>query len=86
MVCHCLLVETAGGLVLVDTGFGTADVAGSRQVFSPILRSIARPALDPCETAIERVRALGYRAEDVRHIVVTHLDVDHAGGSRYDSC
>ncbi len=25
VVCHCLLVETSDGLVLVDTGFGTGD-------------------------------------------------------------
>ena len=26
LVCHCLLLETDSGLVLVDTGFGTRDV------------------------------------------------------------
>ena len=26
LVCHCLLVETDSGLVLVDTGFGLRDV------------------------------------------------------------
>lgn len=36
--------------------------------------------LDRKETAMEQVRALGYQLEDVRDIVVTHLDLDHAGG------
>ncbi|MGC2038290.1 MAG: MBL fold metallo-hydrolase, partial [Paraburkholderia caledonica] len=27
LTCHCLLVETTAGLVLVDTGFGLRDVA-----------------------------------------------------------
>ena len=27
-----------------------------------------------------QVERLGYRREDVRHIVLTHLDLDHAGG------
>ncbi len=31
-------------------------------------------------TAINQVQRLGFRAEDVRHIVLTHLDFDHAGG------
>ena len=26
LVCHCLLIETDEGLVLVDTGFGMKDV------------------------------------------------------------
>ncbi|MET7350924.1 hypothetical protein [Streptomyces mirabilis] len=29
MVCHVLLVETAGGLVLVDSGYGLADRSSS---------------------------------------------------------
>jgi glyoxylase-like metal-dependent hydrolase (beta-lactamase superfamily II) len=29
-----------------------------------------------------QVERLGYRREDVRHIVLTHLDMDHAGGLR----
>jgi len=32
------------------------------------------------ETALHQVRALGYSPSDVRHIVLTHLDFDHAGG------
>lgn len=79
MVCHCLLLETDGaGLVLVDSGFGTADVSSRKP--HPLFRRIAAPALDPDETALAQVRALGFAPEDVRHIVVTHLDVDHAGG------
>jgi glyoxylase-like metal-dependent hydrolase (beta-lactamase superfamily II) len=27
MCCHCLLIEGRNGLILVDTGLGTADVA-----------------------------------------------------------
>jgi glyoxylase-like metal-dependent hydrolase (beta-lactamase superfamily II) len=38
------------------------------------------PALDEAEVAVNQVRALGYDPADVRHILVTHLDPDHAGG------
>ncbi len=27
MCCHCLLIEGRNGLILVDTGLGTADVS-----------------------------------------------------------
>ncbi len=80
MIAHCLLVETArDGLVLVDTGFGTRDVAGQTELSAPF-RHLVGPTLDHAETAIAQVLALGYRAADVQHIVVTHLDLDHAGG------
>ena len=31
-------------------------------------------------TAIRQIENLGYNPQDVRHIVLTHLDFDHAGG------
>jgi glyoxylase-like metal-dependent hydrolase (beta-lactamase superfamily II) len=76
MVGHCLLVETGQGLVLVDTGFGAHDVARLPASF----RWSSRPDLRPERTARAQVRALGFRPEDVRHLVLTHLDLDHAGG------
>jgi glyoxylase-like metal-dependent hydrolase (beta-lactamase superfamily II) len=80
MVAHCLLVETErDGLVLVDTGFGTRDVSGATGI-SRSFRMLCGPALSHAETAVAQVQALGYRPEDVRHVVVTHLDIDHAGG------
>ncbi|WRZ87641.1 MBL fold metallo-hydrolase [Streptomyces sp. NBC_01007] len=80
MVCHCLLLETGRGLVLVDTGFGTRDIADpvGRLGRAFLLRS--RPALTTAETAVEQVKALGHDPRDVRHIVLTHLDRDHTGG------
>ena len=79
IVAHCLLVEGADGLVLCETGFGTDDVADPARLGLPF-RAFVRPRPARAETAIERIRALGLDPADVRHIVVTHLDVDHAGG------
>jgi glyoxylase-like metal-dependent hydrolase (beta-lactamase superfamily II) len=80
LVCHCLLVETdKDGLVLVDTGFGAADCADPARV-PRAFRALAAPRLDPSETARARIIAMGYQPGDVRHVVITHLDPDHAGG------
>jgi glyoxylase-like metal-dependent hydrolase (beta-lactamase superfamily II) len=80
LVCHCLLIETDQGLVLVDTGFGTKDCAHPRERLSAFFRVLCGPDLDPSRTAVRQLRALGHRPEDVRHVVLTHLDFDHAGG------
>ncbi|MDP2312056.1 MAG: MBL fold metallo-hydrolase [Pseudomonadota bacterium] len=80
LVCHCLLIETDEGLVLVDTGFGARDVAEPHPRLSSLFTTILRPRLLMEETALAQVHARGFRAEDVRHIVLTHLDFDHAGG------
>jgi len=80
LVAHCLVVEGPDGLTLVDTGFGLVDVEdGGRRLGRPFM-ALAGVRLDRAETAIEQVRALGHEPADVRDIVVTHLDLDHAGG------
>lgn len=80
LVCHCLLIETNAGLVLIDTGYGTQDVDHPRERLSDFFLALNRPQLRPEETAVAQVRRLGFDPADVRHIVVTHLDFDHAGG------
>ena len=80
MVAHCLVIETdKDGLILVDTGFGMADIEG-RTGMTRGTKVMLGAKFDPAETAIAQVEALGFRASDVKHIVVTHLDLDHAGG------
>lgn len=78
MVCHCLLIETEAGLVLVDTGLGRDEVR--RKSISPVLDFFSPPRYDLKETAYEQIQALGLDPADVRHIILTHLDLDHAGG------
>lgn len=81
LVCHCLLIETdANGLVLVDTGFGQRDVDHPAKRLSRFFRYFNNIKLEHRYTALQQVRALGFDPLDVRHIVLTHLDFDHAGG------
>ncbi|PPK70489.1 MBL fold metallo-hydrolase [Actinokineospora auranticolor] len=80
MVCHVLLVESDDGLVLVDTGFGVTDLTDPRTNLPGPFVALVRPVLDPAQAAVRQVKALGYDPADVRHIILTHLDLDHAGG------
>ncbi|MGW4769906.1 MBL fold metallo-hydrolase [Nocardia sp. NPDC004278] len=76
--CHCLLIEHSTGLVLVDTGYGEQAVTRPEVwVGSQIIRR-TRPVLD--QVIARHVEDLGFAREDVRDIIVTHLDLDHAGG------
>lgn len=80
-VNHCLLVETdSDGLVLVETGLGLDDVRNPGDTLGSDWVELAQPVLAEEETAIRQVARLGYSPGDVRHIIVTHLDVDHCGG------
>jgi glyoxylase-like metal-dependent hydrolase (beta-lactamase superfamily II) len=78
-VCHCLLIEGSEGLVLVDTGFGRGDVERPRQL-GRVFTAIVSPRLELADTAHAQVLARGFDPADVRHILATHLDLDHSGG------
>ncbi|MRH89695.1 MBL fold metallo-hydrolase [Nocardia sp. SYP-A9097] len=79
LVDHCLLVETRTELVLVDTGFGLGCVWEPGKMLGAN-RFLLGAKLRESETAIRQIQALGYDPRDVRHILLTHLDMDHSGG------
>jgi len=79
VVCHCLAIETGNGLLLVDTGFGLEDARNPAQL-GGAFRLTMSPRPKEETTALRQLEALGFAAADVRQIVTTHLDLDHAGG------
>lgn len=81
LVCHCLLIESDQGLILVDTGLGLQDVRNhSRMLINFSFNQIAKPKLDIEETAYIQITKRGFNPSDVKHIIVTHFDSDHIGG------
>lgn len=82
LACHCLLIETpSSGLVLVDTGLGTQDfVDPARRLGKMFTYIYANPKRAPEYAAVTQIRAMGFDPADVRHIVMTHMDLDHVGG------
>lgn len=80
LACHCLLLETESGLVLLDTGLGMRDVTDPKSRLSHFFLALLSPDFRADMTAVRQVERLGFDARDVQHIVLTHLDFDHAGG------
>jgi glyoxylase-like metal-dependent hydrolase (beta-lactamase superfamily II) len=80
LVNHCLLLESEQSLMLVDTGYGIRDVREPRKRLSKVFYELLKPQLREEMTAVRQIEALGFRARDVRHIILSHLDFDHAGG------
>lgn len=70
MATNCLLIESADGLVLVDTGIGDKNDAKFRDMFGMNAEDRRLP---------EAIRAHGFELEDIRHVLLTHLHFDHCG-------
>ena len=80
-ILYCLLIEIDNGLLLVDTGFGIRDYQQPTRFIKLFVASLGmKKLLD--ETAVYQVEKLGYSRSDVKHIVITHMQSDHAGGLR----
>jgi glyoxylase-like metal-dependent hydrolase (beta-lactamase superfamily II) len=65
--CHCLMIHTASGIILVDTGIGMHDIAPGFQFLPEV-------------TAIRQLQRRGIPGSAVTDIVLTHCDSDHVGG------
>ena len=74
-----MLVEAGEQLILVDCGLGTKDMEDGSRLGLPNLLLLNAQS-DPTLPAVRQVQKLGFSTKDVRHIICTHLDRDHAGG------
>jgi len=78
---HVWVIEHDEGIIVVDTG-ETARVhdRGYHPRWHPFYRRAARFSVRPEEELGPQLRALGIASRDIRHVVLTHLHTDHAGG------
>ena len=69
------LIQTDDGTnVLVDTGFGKEMIGAYKQRTEP------GPKIDEADYVVNQLAALGLTPKDIRYLIATHLDGDHAGG------
>ena len=66
---HPVLVDAGDDLVLIDAGFGPE--------LPEIL--VGRYELRRDESLLDHLEKAGYTAEDVTHVILSHLDADHVG-------
>lgn len=73
------LVEHPQGLVLFDTGVNPRVAEDPEGYWGPAAKFL-NVSCTPEQIVDRQVRAHGYKPEDVKFVVVSHLHLDHAGG------
>jgi N-acyl homoserine lactone hydrolase len=75
------VIEHDEGLIVVDTGeTSRVHERGYHPPWHPFYRRAVQFSVHPEEEIGPQLRAWGLSARDVRHVVLTHLHTDHAGG------
>ena len=78
LAMRCLLVEHPDGLLLIDTALGNKEDTKFRDIYG-----IENPGPHG-RTQLEAALAeAGYRPDDVKTVINTHLHFDHAGGNTW---
>ena len=71
MALNCLLIESHGKKILVDTGFGDKLPPKQREIM----------ALEDDNGLIESLKRLGIAPDQIDIVINTHLHSDHCGGN-----
>ena len=77
---HCLLLETAQQLILIDAGIGLMDTQNPFARIGKQLIDIVGFKFDEQWTVIKRIEKLGLNPANVTDCIISHLDPDHIGG------
>ncbi len=73
------LIETEQGLVLIDAGLSTAEYKNPLW-FTRLYRIITIMPFNPNDAVLNQIQKMGYKPEDLKHIVLTHAHFDHISG------
>jgi glyoxylase-like metal-dependent hydrolase (beta-lactamase superfamily II) len=66
----CPLIVTGNDVILVDTGIGNRLGEREQAIYTP----------ERGAGLVGKLHALGFAAEDVTHVILSHLHFDHVGG------
>jgi N-acyl homoserine lactone hydrolase len=80
----CYLLDTIRGWILLDTGFDARyarDPALAEKYFHSA--GVVPPIVNPEHELFPQLAGLGVGPRDVKHIVLSHLHLDHVGNLKY---
>ena len=66
---NCLLLQTAGRNILIDTGIGSKETNGLKETYGLVPSRL-----------VKGLKSLGITPKDIDMVILTHLHFDHCGG------
>lgn len=74
-----LFIDHPKGKVLFDTGNAVEVVEGKEEHWGAILAAYD-PVMTRQQWCVSAVKSIGVQPEDITHVILSHLHLDHAGG------
>ena len=71
MACNCLLIKNAGEYILIESGCGNRFNDKERDIFG----------ITDSGSLSDNLRSEGVQADEISHVILTHLHFDHAAGA-----
>lgn len=75
-----LIQHQQHGLILFDTGYSTDIYDQTKYLPERLYRLLVPPFITVEETALEQIKAMGFNARDVSHVIISHFHADHISG------
>lgn len=70
------------GAMLYDTGYASHFYTATERFPERIYRMVTPVTLDSRETAVSRLATVGYRPQDIGHVLISHFHGDHVAALR----
>jgi N-acyl homoserine lactone hydrolase len=80
--CPSFLIEHQKGLVLFDTGCNPKIIDDAVGYWGETARHLPLK-WSKADTLDKMIKGVGYKAEDVKYVILSHAHLDHAGGLTY---
>jgi glyoxylase-like metal-dependent hydrolase (beta-lactamase superfamily II) len=78
--CPAFLIQHPSALVLFDTGLSPRAIDDPTGYYGEEIALTMKLRFSHEQRVDSRLAQLGFRPTDVRHVIMSHLHIDHAGG------
>lgn len=75
-----LIDHPSEGLILLDTGLHGSFAQKKTGNFGRLLGSMVKTKVQPNKSAADQIKAIGASKNDLRHVFLSHLHLDHPSG------